>query len=569
MNKFKWEIKSPASIEKINQLSEEINISGEISTILIQRGINDFNEAKAFFNPLIEDILDPFLMKDMQKAIALINKTIEEGNKIIIYGDYDVDGTTSVALVYSYLKEFTNKIEYYIPDRHKEGYGISTLGIKYAIDNNVSLIIALDCGIKAIETIEMARKHNIDFIVCDHHNPGEILPNANAILNPKQIGCNYPFKELTGCGIGFKLVQAHNAKKGNSINNILSYLDLVVVSIAADMVPMVEENRTLAFYGLKILNKSPRIGLKVFIENIKNEEIDISKIVFLIAPKINAAGRIKHAKSSVDLLISTTYLEAKEILNQIEAYNNTRRNLDQSIAEEALKQIATNNEQENYSTVVYSDNWNIGVLGIVASRLIETYYRPTLVFAKNEGKWVASARSTATFDLYEALSKFEHLFERYGGHKFAAGLTILEENLQEFKDKFEKHLKSTVKKEERTPTLYIDTELKLNKITSQFLLVVNRISPFGPLNLRPTFVSKEVNIEDLHWLGKDKNHLKCKVKVDESKTFQAIYFKCNFSIQESTDAKYDIVYNILENNWQGNKAIQLNILDIKKSTLFG
>ncbi len=557
----KWIFKPTPDTRIVEKLEQEINVSTPIANILAQRGISSYEEAKVFFNPTLEDILDPFLMKDMQKAVVLINQTLANNQNIMVYGDYDVDGTTAVSLVYSYLKNYTNNITFYVPDRYAEGYGISEKGILYAIDNSISLIIALDCGIKSIEPIALAKENNVNFIVCDHHLPGEILPVADAILNPKQKDCMYPFKELTGCGIGFKLIQALNATENNPIEVVLPFLDLVVVSIAADMVPINGENRALAFYGLEILNKSPRMGLHILLEGM-NGPADISKIVFGIAPKINAAGRIKHASHSINLLICEEQEKAKEILLNIESFNTTRRGFDTQVAEEALAQIKQKNEENNYSTVVYDKNWHLGILGIVASRLIGTYYRPTLVFTKNGEFLVASARSTATFDLYEALLNFEHLFVKFGGHKFAAGLSILEENLPIFKQQFEAFVKNNTTAEERTPAIEIDCEFDLMQISNSFLTVLNRLAPFGPGNMRPVFLTSGVTLQDCQWIGKDKNHLRCKIKPKNTQnSYNAVYFNCLDKINTQESNIYDIVFTIQENYWNNQKTIQLNIVD--------
>jgi single-stranded-DNA-specific exonuclease len=560
-----WKLQPIPDNKILEKLSQEINVSTSIATILAQRGITDYETAKKFFTPDIKDLHNPFLMKGMEKAVELIEKAIEKKQNILVYGDYDVDGTTAVSLVYCYLKTFTDKLTYYLPDRHAEGYGISEKGVLYAADNNISLIIALDCGIRAVESISLAKKYNINFIVCDHHTPGEILPPADAILNPKQEDCPYPYKELSGCGVGFKLIQAINEKHGNELQDILSYLDLVVVSIAADIVPMTGENRILAHYGLQVLNENPRTSLKVMIEN-TNGPVDISKIVFGIAPKINAAGRIKHANHSVELLICEDYHQSKEFLSEIEKLNTIRRDLDTQATEEAINQIKNNNEEENYSTVVYSENWHIGVLGIVASRLIGYYYRPTLVFAKNGNFWVASARSTSSFDLYEALSNFNHLFIKFGGHKFAAGLSISQENLPIFKQQFEEYVKEKIDQEDKSPTLKIDCEFDFTQLTPAFLKVLERMSPFGPQNLRPLFLAKGVLLKEKNWIGKDKNHLRVKIKSKNSEIlYNAIYFNCLDKINHDENQPQNIVFSIQENTWKNAKTIQLNVEDARNS----
>ena len=560
---FQWVQKPNPDKAVVQKLISEINVSSPIATILAQRGITNYNEAKSFFNPSINDIHDPFLMKNMHKAVDLIENTLRNNQNILIYGDYDVDGTTAVSLMYLYLKNFTSQISYYLPDRYAEGYGISEKGIQFAIDNNISLIISLDCGIKANETIAFAKENNIQFIVCDHHTPGEILPPADAILNPKQADCNYPYKELSGCGVGFKLIQAFNQKQGNLITEVLPYLDLVVVSIAADIVPITGENRVLAHFGLEILNNNPRTGLAILLETV-NHPIDISKIVFGIAPKINAAGRVKHANHSIDLLTCKAHEKAKEFLTEINQLNGTRRDFDAQTTEEALNQIKQNNEENDYSTVVYKENWHLGVVGIVASRLISNYYRPTLVFTKNGEMLTASARSTSNFDLYEALQNFEHLFIKFGGHKFAAGLSLSEENYPVFKKQFELYAKNNIPETDRLPSLEIDCELDLSQLSSSFFTVLNRLSPFGPQNLNPVFLSSKVSLTDCNFIGLERNHLRCKVKPQNSNAlFQAIYFNCLDKIDIESKNEWDIVYSIEENHWQNTKTLQLIIKDIR------
>ena len=418
--KKRWEVKK-TEINTVKKLAKDLGVSNVVAKLLTLRGINTFDEAKIFFRPKLCHLHDPFLMKNMHKAVKRLEEAITKNQKILVYGDYDVDGTTSVAMMYSFLKKYNKNVEYYIPCRYKEGYGVSLRGIDYAHENKVSLIITLDCGIRAEEQINYAKKVEIDFIICDHHTPSDELPDAIAILNPKQFDCKYPYKHLSGCGVGFKLVQAYCIKNNISFNEILQYLDLLAVSIGADIVPMTGENRVFAFYGLQQVNSKPRVGLKALMENsFKSKEINMSDLVFNIAPRINAAGRIEHAEKAVEILVEEDYEKAKFFAEAIEKNNETRKALDQSITKEALSMI----DESKKSTVVFSNKWHKGVVGIVASRLIESYYKPTIVFAEHDGLLTGSARSVHEFDLYKAIVKCSHLCEKFGGHKYAAGLSI-------------------------------------------------------------------------------------------------------------------------------------------------
>jgi single-stranded-DNA-specific exonuclease len=441
---MRWKLKPEPLPEKFIQLSKELGVDYTLSKLLVQRGIETYEQAKAFFRPDLADLHNPYLMKDMDLAVKRIETAITSGENILVYGDYDVDGTTSVSLLASYLKSIHPNVATYIPDRYAEGYGISIQGIDYADDNDISLIIALDCGIKAIEKVAYAKEKGIDFIICDHHRPGAEIPNAVAVLDPKREDCEYPYKELCGCGVGFKLIQALAEGRGYHIEDITQYLDLVATAIAADIVPITGENRILAYYGLQIINSKPRNGIKAIIHQVKKEELTITDVVFIIAPRINAAGRIKHGNQAVELLTEADFETAVAFASEIEIYNNERRELDKTIANEALQQIEENNEQQNFSTVVYSETWHKGVIGIVASRLTETYYRPTLVFTKSGDYLAASARSVKGFDVYNALEQCSEFIEQFGGHKYAAGLTLKEENYQNFKNKFEEVVKETL-----------------------------------------------------------------------------------------------------------------------------
>ncbi len=447
----------------MEELKQELQVDAIIATLLLQRGIDSYEAAKTFFRPSFEDLHDPFLMKDMDKAVARIESAILQNENILVYGDYDVDGTTSVALVSSYLKTRTESVATYIPDRYDEGYGISFKGIDFAHDNDFSLIIALDCGIKAIDKVAYAKEKGIDFIICDHHRPGDRIPEAVAVLDPKRDDCNYPFKELCGCGVGFKLITALASNQGQTVEDLVEYLDLVATAIGADIVPIVDENRALAYFGLQVINTNPRPGMKAIIAEVKKDVLTITDVVFIIAPRINAAGRMKHGNHAVTLLTETDFNLAAQYAVDIDQFNTDRRETDQRITEEALIQIEEHNEQDGFTTVVYNENWHKGVIGIVASRLIETYYRPTLVFTKSGDKLAASARSVSGFDVYNALEACSEYIEQFGGHKYAAGLTLLPENYKAFKAKFE----TVVKDSYRPKTIDSRTKSRLrNKLES-------------------------------------------------------------------------------------------------------
>ncbi len=561
---MKWTLKPKPDIAVVHALANDLNIDIKLAEILVQRGIKTFDEAKHFFRPSLDDLHDPFLMQDMQVAVARITKAIENGEKVLIYGDYDVDGTTSVSLMYSYLKHIHPYLATYIPDRYSEGYGISFTGIDFAHDNEFTLIIALDCGIKAIEKVAYATEKGIDFIICDHHKPGDQIPDAVAVLNPKRVDCNYPYKELCGCGVGFKLIQAIAQQKGETIDDLLPYLDLVVTAIGADIVPMTGENRILAYYGLKVINTSPRIGIQALTQYVNKKELSITDVVFIIAPRINAAGRIKHASYAVDLLISENLDLAKDIAKEIEEFNAHRKELDQEITQEALIQIQNNNEADTYTTTVYHKDWHKGVIGIVASRLTETYYRPTVVFTKSGEFLTASARSVKGFDVYNALDACSEFIEQFGGHKYAAGLSIKPENYENFKLKFEETVKNTIEKELLEPEIEIDAELHLSTISPKFYRIINQMAPFGPLNKRPIFQSSSVRDNGYgKQVGQDKTHLKLTVFQGNPKNcIGAIGFSLGNKIAH-VQQEFDIVYQLDENTWNGNTSIQLHLKDLK------
>lgn len=561
---MRWNVKPEPEKEKIAQLSSALQIDVSLAKLLCQRNIETFEEAKMFFRPSLDDLYDPFLMKDMDLAVRRIEEAISKDESILIYGDYDVDGTTSVSLLYSYLSTLTPKIATYIPDRYDEGYGVSLKGIDFAEDNGFSLVIALDCGIKALNQVAYAKEKNIDFIICDHHKPGEKLPDASAILNAKRKDCEYPFKELCGCGVGFKLIQALASKKDTPIEELVPYLDLVATAIAADIVPIVDENRVLTYFGLQVINERPRNGIKALLHQVKKTELTITDVVFIIAPRINAAGRIKHGNAAVELLIESNYEDALSYAQEIESFNVNRRELDTKITEEALYQIRKNKEEDRFTTVVYDKNWHKGVIGIVASRLTETYYRPTLVFTKSGDKLAASARSVKGFDVYNALQACEEHLIQFGGHKYAAGLTLKPENYEAFKSKFEAVVQTSIDPELLEPEITIDTELEFTEITPKFFRILKQLAPFGPQNMKPVFVSR--NVRDNGYgkqVGSDKSHLKLSLfQGDNTQTINAIGFGLGNKIDDIHNG-FDVVYTIDENEWNGYKSLQLVLKDLK------
>ena len=562
---MRWTIKPKPSEEKVKLLAEALNVEEFVATLLVQRGIETFEQARQFFRPTLDDLHNPYLMKDMDKAVKRIELAIENGENILVFGDYDVDGTTAVSLVSSYLKTYYPNVATYIPDRYNEGYGISFKGIDFADDNDFSLIIALDCGIKSIDHVAYAKEKNIDFIICDHHRPGEFLPEAIAVLDPKRDDCTYPYDELCGCGIGFKLIQALGENRNQTIEDLTSYLDLVATAIAADIVPMTGENRILAYFGLQVINSDPRPGFKALIHQIKKQTLDITDVVFIIAPRINAAGRIKHGNHAVELLTEFDFEQAQQFASEIEAYNSERKDLDKQITKEALGQILENNEEKRFTTVVFQEDWHKGVIGIVASRLIETYYRPTLVFTKSGDKYAASARSVKGFDVYNALEACSEHLEQFGGHMYAAGMTLLEENYLAFKNAFEKVVEETIHPDMLTPELSIDAEINLSDITPKLTRILKQFEPFGPQNMTPVFLTK--NVIDTGYaqkLGADEEHLKLFVRQNNSEGMAAIGFGLGNKMELTTNKKpFEAVYCIDENEWNGKTSVQLRLKDIK------
>ena len=563
---MRWTLKPSVDEHKVQHLVDALAVDRSIAHLLVQRGIETFEEAKAFFRPKIEDLHHPFLMKDMDKAVERIERALATNERILVYGDYDVDGTTSVALMATYLETKTDQIATYIPDRFEEGYGVSYKGIDYAIDNDFTLIVALDCGVKAVDKVQYAKDKGVDFIICDHHRPGDKLPQAVAVLDPKRADCTYPFKELCGCGVGFKLIHALGHNQGESLKDFLPYLDLVATAIGADIVPIVGENRILAYHGVRVMNASPRPGFQALIKNIKKTTLTIADVVFVIAPRINAAGRMKHGNYAVSLLKESNITQAELVAQEIESFNTTRRALDQNITKEALAQIEELNETECSSTVVYDSSWNKGVIGIVASRLIETYYRPTLVFTKSGDLLTASARSVRGFDVYEALQNCSKYIEQFGGHKYAAGLSIKEQNFRAFKQAFENEVDKTLALHLRTPELLIDAEIQLSAVTPKFYRILKQFAPFGPQNMTPVFMTSDVvDTGYAKCVGEDDKHLKISVAQHNGEPINGIGFglgdKLPYVANKST---FSIAYAIDENQWNGRISLQLKLKDIKQ-----
>ncbi len=562
---MRWTIKPKPAQEQVNQLAKELNVESLVATLLIQRGITTFDQAKTFFRPSLDHLHDPFLMKDMDLAVNRIEQAIANEENILVFGDYDVDGTTAVSLLSSYLKSFYPNIATYIPDRYAEGYGISFKGIDFAEDNGFSLIIALDCGIKSIDHVAYAKEKNIDFIICDHHRPGDILPEAIAILDPKRDDCNYPYDELCGCGVGFKLIQALSQNRHQTMDDLIPYLDLVATAIAADIVPITGENRVLAHFGLQVINESPRPGIQALIQQIKKQTLSITDVVFVIAPRINAAGRIKHGNHAVELLTEFNLAQAQQFAKEIEDYNSERKGLDKQITQEALQQIEDNHEQERFTTVVFQENWHKGVIGIVASRLIETYYRPTLVFTKSGDYYAASARSVSGFDVYNALEACSEHLEQFGGHMYAAGMTLKAENYEAFKNAFEKVVQETIDPGLRTPEIEVDTEINFSEISPKLVRILKQLEPFGPQNMTPVFTTQNaIDTGYPKFMGANEEHIRLFVKQNNSEGFAAIGFNlANKKDLVSKQQPFQMAYCIDENEWNGQISLQLRLKDIQ------
>jgi len=561
-----WNYLPEAKQEDVDHLVDVLKISPTLCKLLVQRGVKTFDDAKTFFRPQLTDLHNPFLMKDMDKAVNRLEKAMVASEKILVYGDYDVDGTTSVALVYSFLYEFYTNIEYYIPNRYNEGYGVSFAGINHAAEIGVSLIIALDCGIKAVDKVEYAKKQGIDFIICDHHTPGSKLPEAVAVLDPKREDCEYPFNELSGCGVGFKFLQAFSERNNIPFEKLTKHLDLVAVSIASDIVPIIGENRILAYFGLKQLNSQPRMGLQSLIKvaGIEGKELDITDVVFKIGPRINAAGRIESGSNAVQLLISTEEQEAKRFGDVINEFNTTRKNYDHNITQEALEIIQNDKEQlKKRTTVLFQPHWHKGVIGIVASRLIETYYRPTIILTESHGKATGSARSVNGFNLYNAIDACSDLLDSFGGHKYAAGLTLKIENIPEFKRRFEQIVAETIHDDMLLPQIDVDTKLDFEEINTRFYRILKQFAPFGPENMSPVFVSEGVVDCGSRLVGSTGEHLRVECK-QKNMQFTGIAFSMANKLELlRNNPKIDICYAITENEFKGKTSLQLMVKDIK------
>ncbi|WGK65886.1 single-stranded-DNA-specific exonuclease RecJ [Croceiramulus getboli] len=562
---MRWTLHPKPDPEKTCQLAKALQVSESIAVLLVQRGVDTFAKAKHYFRPSWGDLHNPFLMKDMRQAVDRIFQAVEQQEAILVFGDYDVDGTTSVALVSSYLQSFYPRVATYIPDRYEEGYGVSYAGIDYAHDNDISLIIALDCGVKAVEKVAYAREKGIDFIICDHHRPGPVLPEAVAVLDPKRSDCTYRYDELCGCGVGFKLIQALATVRGQDQQELYPYLDLVATAIGADIVPITGENRVLAYFGLQVINTSPRIGFKALLSQVKKEELTIMDVVFIIAPRINAAGRMKHGNHAVTLLKETNWDLAMQWAQEIEQYNAERKEADKAITAQALEQIERNQETTRKTTVVFQEDWHKGVIGIVASRLTETYYRPTLVFTQSGDKLAASARSVKDFDVYEALEACSEHIEQFGGHKYAAGLTLSKDQYEAFKKRFEEVVNQSIDERLLTPELRIDMDLELQEISPKFYRILRQMAPFGPGNPSPTF--RSVNVIDTGYakgVGDDQSHLKLSVRHQHGgPAFGAIGFGLGHHLElVKSGQPFQIAYAIEENVWNGQSSLQLRIKDL-------
>ncbi|MFN4233814.1 MAG: single-stranded-DNA-specific exonuclease RecJ [Bacteroidia bacterium] len=564
----RWLLQQVNDKDAIKRLMNELNVDEKIAAMLVLRGVTNFDEAKKFFRPSLEDLHDPFLMKGMQAAVERLNRAINNNENILVYGDYDVDGTTAVSLMYSFLTSFYPNVAYYIPDRYTEGYGISFKGIDFAYDNNFSLVISLDCGIRSVDKIDYANEKQIDFIICDHHLPADEIPNAIAVLDPKQKDCNYPYKELTGCGVGYKLIQAYCIKNNIPVETTYQYLDLLAISCAADIVPITGENRVFTTFGLKLINENPRPGIKALLEqsNVK-KQLTVSDLVFIIGPRINAAGRIQSGMNAVELLTSPDLEKARETALLINKNNLERKELDLQITNEALRIIEENSVlQQRKTTVLYSEQWHKGVIGIVASRLTEKYYRPTILLTESNGKATGSARSVKDFDVHAAIEACSDLLEQFGGHKYAAGLTMPIENVQKFIERFEEVVSSRIHDDMLIPAIDIDAYISLSDITPKFYRIIKQFAPFGPGNLSPMLASKNVIAKSGTSRIVGNNHLKTTVYQIENPDicFDMIAFNFGDWFDYINSGKtFDICYHIEENEWNGNVSLQLNVKDIK------
>lgn len=566
-----WVLKEQGDSSKVAELATALGIDSVLANLLVQRGITSFEDAKAFFRPSLSDLHDPFLLTDMEKAVERLHQAMVNHEKILVYGDYDVDGTTAVALMYSFLKPRYDNVSYYIPDRYSEGYGVSYKSIEYAAENGFSLFITLDCGIKAVEKVDHAKELGIDFIICDHHYPGEKIPEAVAVLDPKRTDCTYPFNDLSGCGVGFKLLQAYCNRYDIPFYELEKLLDLVAVSIASDIVPVIGENRVLAYFGLKRLNENPRFGLKsiIKISGLEHHNIAIDDIVFKIGPRINAAGRMESGKTAVDLLTATNEEFAREVGEIINECNNDRKNVDRTITLDAFNFIENNPEfAKRKSTVLFNPTWHKGVVGIVASRLIETYYRPTVVLTlSSNGLATGSARSVPGFDLYQAIESCSDLLENFGGHMYAAGLTLKVENVEKFSKRFEEVVCSSIQPELLVPQIDIDARIDLENITPKFYRILRQFQPFGPGNMMPVFITEEVyDNGDGRKVGVNSEHLKLDL-IQEKNPYKPVG-TIGFSLADYFDkikrgSAFKVCYSVVENHFRGISTIQLRLKDIK------
>ena len=562
---MRWIYKPEPDAEATAQLAGALKVDPLVAGLLVQRGIYSFDGARSFFRPELEHLHDPFLMKDMDRAVIRIEQAVERGERILVYGDYDVDGTSAVALMIAYLRKFYSNVASYIPDRYTEGYGVSIQGIDFAADNDITLIIALDCGVKAASQVAYASQRGVDFIICDHHRPGPQLPDAVAVLDPKREDCPYPYKDLCGCGVGFKLIQALHMRKGLAVSSLLPYLDLVAVAIAADIVPMTGENRVLSHYGMRVINEHPRPGLRALMEAVDRDSYKVSDLVFQLAPRLNAAGRMEHGQQAVRLLTERDLSLAREQAKAIESLNEQRRGMDRQITEEALELIRERGEEKRMSTVVYKADWHKGVIGIVASRLTETYYRPTLVFTKSGDTLAASARSVRGFDVYEALQACSDCIEQFGGHTYAAGLTLQESRFEEFKSRFEQVVSNSIRPEQLQPELQIDLRVHLGEISPRLVRILEQFAPFGPGNPSPVFEAGP--LRDTGYarrVGEGGDHLKLAVVQEGAGPLGGIGFGLGEKlplVQGGTP--FHAVFSVEQNFWKGQSRLQLKVRDLR------
>ena len=560
---MRWLVQPNPNPETVQSLSKALGVTEVVAQLLVQRGITNFDSAKQFFRPEWHHLHDPFLMKDMHVAVDRLQQAIDKKETVMVFGDYDVDGTSAVSLLVHYLQHQKMEVISYIPDRYSEGYGLSQQGIDKAVEKGVGLLFTLDCGIKAVELISDANQKGIDVIICDHHTPGEQLPAAHAVLDPKRPDCNYPFDGLCGCGVVFKLIQAHASTLGVEVQELQPYLDLVATASAADIVPIVNENRVLTYFGMQVYQQSPRPGLKALLGKRKKSIISVNDLIFRVAPRINAAGRMKHGTYAVELLLSDTIEEASKRAEEIEGFNENRKVLDREITEQALLQIQESGQNDKASTVVYDPNWHKGVIGIVASRLIETHYKPTIVFTRSGDELIASARSVRGFDLYAALLACQDYIIQFGGHKYAAGLTIRPEQYVDFCQRFDEVVSNQILPEQQERTLLIDMEIPISEITPKFFRIINRMAPFGPGNMRPVLISKGVIDRGYaKRVGSEEAHLKCSFDAG-NESIDAIGFGLGNKLEIVQSSRCDIAYVVDENEWNGKTNLQLNLKGVK------